>query len=72
MVSKNANSIGFKLQVLHSLLETGHAEDKEVDENAHCSFLGLSNWALDPAKMNRGIFLNVSTPGEESLNKIAW
>lgn len=32
------------LKVLHSLLE-----EREV------AFIGISNWALDPAKMNRGV-----------------
>ena len=62
----------FILQVLHSLLEIGHADNEKSDNHTNCSFLGLSNWALDPAKMNRGIFLQVSAPEEDGLNKIAW
>jgi hypothetical protein len=33
---------------LHSLLEPENEEDK-------VAFVGLSNWALDASKMNRGI-----------------
>ena len=45
------------LKVLHSLLDP----DKDKIED-HIAFLGISNWALDPAKMNRGIFVNRTTP----------
>lgn len=31
------------------------------------SFIGISNWALDPAKMNRGIFVQRSVPDEQEL-----
>lgn len=42
------------LKVLHSLLEPSDPEEK-------ISFLGISNWALDASKMNRGIQLNRPT-----------
>ncbi|XP_004363423.1 hypothetical protein CAOG_03695 [Capsaspora owczarzaki ATCC 30864] len=35
------------LKILHSLLEERQA-----------SFVGISNWALDPAKLNRGLFVS--------------
>ena len=35
------------------------------------SFIGISNWVLDPAKMNRGIFVNRCLPDEEELGEIA-
>lgn len=31
------------------------------------SFIGISNWALDPAKMNRGILLQREIPDEKDL-----
>lgn len=31
------------------------------------SFIGLSNWALDPAKTNRGIMVQRGIPDEEDL-----
>lgn len=31
------------------------------------SFIGISNWALDPAKMNRGILVQREVPDEEDL-----
>ena len=30
-------------------------------------FIGISNWVLDPAKMNRGIFVNRSSPSVDEL-----
>ena len=35
------------------------------------SFIGISNWALDPAKMNRGILLSRAVPDKTDLIKIA-
>ena len=35
------------------------------------AFIGISNWALDPAKMNRGILLSRGVPGREDLIKTA-
>ena len=31
------------------------------------AFIGISNWALDPAKMNRGIMVTRNDPTEEEL-----
>jgi len=31
------------------------------------AFIGISNWALDPAKMNRGIMVTRTDPTEEEL-----
>jgi len=36
-----------------------------------CAFVGISNWALDPAKMNRGIFVQRGTPYTDELEEIA-
>lgn len=35
------------------------------------AFVGISNWALDPAKMNRGIFVARGVPNREDLEKSA-
>ena len=35
------------------------------------AFIGISNWALDPAKMNRGILLSRGVPEMEDLKKSA-
>ena len=32
-------------------------------------FIGISNWVLDPAKMNRGIFVNRNSPSAEELKE---
>ncbi len=34
-------------------------------------FIGISNWVLDPAKMNRGICVNRCAPNETKLKDIA-
>ena len=31
------------------------------------AFIGLSNWALDPAKMNRGVMVTRGDPSEKEL-----
>ena len=31
------------------------------------AFIGISNWALDPAKMNRGVLLTRGEPSHEEL-----
>ena len=35
------------------------------------AFVGISNWALDPAKMNRGIMVSRGKPDREELEKTA-
>ena len=35
------------------------------------AFIGISNWALDPAKMNRGILLSRGVPTKDDLIKSA-
>ena len=31
------------------------------------AFIGISNWALDPAKMNRGVMVTRTNPGTKEL-----
>ena len=31
------------------------------------AFVGISNWALDPAKMNRGVMVTRREPGQQEL-----
>ncbi len=31
------------------------------------AFIGISNWALDPAKMNRGVMVTRGDPGKDDL-----
>ena len=48
------------LKVIHSELEYDLNEgDKKV------AFVGISNWALDASKMNRGLFLSIPEPERE-------
>ena len=60
---KTNNSI----QTLHPLLEDGCEGDEEPERYKKVAFVGISNWALDPAKMNRGIMVQRGIPDEEEL-----
>ena len=69
------------LKVLHPLLESGTTDGsddssqdliiKETDTNKRVGFVGISNWALDPAKMNRGVFVHRGAPTKEDLTLTA-
>ena len=41
------------------------------DMKDHGAFIGISNWSLDPAKMNRGIMLSRGDPDKDELITIA-
>ncbi len=53
------------LKVLHSLLEPPTGEKPEL------AVVGISNWALDPAKMNRAIHLSRPEPDKDDLFETA-
>jgi len=53
------------LKVIHSQLEYDENQDK-------VSFIGISNWALDASKMNRGIHLSIPEPDEKDLTETAF
>ncbi|XP_065674932.1 E3 ubiquitin-protein ligase rnf213-alpha-like isoform X2 [Hydra vulgaris] len=61
------------LKALHSLLEDGTdgSEDLTADgsefKDKRVAFIGISNWSLDPAKMNRGIMLYRGQPNVDEL-----
>ncbi|KAG2461062.1 R213A ligase, partial [Polypterus senegalus] len=54
------------LKTLHPLLEEGCIDDDPLPHKK-VGFIGISNWALDPAKMNRGIFVSRGDPDEREL-----
>uniref|UniRef100_A0A8C8YXI2 E3 ubiquitin-protein ligase RNF213 n=1 Tax=Prolemur simus TaxID=1328070 RepID=A0A8C8YXI2_PROSS len=58
------------LKALHPLLEDGCIEDDPAPHKK-VGFVGISNWALDPAKMNRGIFVSRSSPSKQELMESA-
>ena len=61
------DSPSLPLKVLHPLLED---DTSYLGENTKCekvAFIGLSNWALDPAKMNRGIMVCLEDPNQSEL-----
>ncbi|KAK2553290.1 E3 ubiquitin-protein ligase rnf213-alpha [Acropora cervicornis] len=59
------------LKALHPLLEDGVTSSDDVIETdekpQRVAFIGISNWALDPAKMNRGIMLSRGVPDVQEL-----
>ena len=60
------------LKVLHPLLENAFtATQLASDRRTKVGFVGISNWALDPAKMNRGIFVTRGKPSPQDLQKTA-
>ena len=61
------------LKALHGLLEEGSAglDGEDCQAWHRTGFIGISNWALDPAKMNRGIFLSRALPNRAQLLKTA-
>ena len=59
------NSSFNPLKVLHSLLEPSHGGFPEM------AVVGISNWALDAAKMNRAVHLSRPEPNEEDLFETA-
>ncbi|KAF6297909.1 hypothetical protein mRhiFer1_000154 [Rhinolophus ferrumequinum] len=54
------------LKTLHPLLEDGCIEDDPAPHKK-VGFIGISNWALDPAKMNRGIAVSRGSPNKKEL-----
>ncbi|XP_051570261.1 E3 ubiquitin-protein ligase rnf213-alpha isoform X1 [Myxocyprinus asiaticus] len=60
------DSLKMPLKTLHPLLEEGCIDDQPVPHKK-VGFIGISNWALDPAKMNRGIFVSRGDPDEKEL-----
>ena len=66
------DSAKMPLKTLHPLLEEGYVESKaEKQDWGKVGFVGISNWALDPAKMNRGILVSRTIPKSEELVKSA-
>lgn len=38
-----------------------------IEREERVAFIGISNWALDPAKMNRGVMVTRGDPTTEDL-----
>ncbi|XP_048239631.1 E3 ubiquitin-protein ligase rnf213-alpha-like [Haliotis rufescens] len=55
------------LKTLHPLLEDGCQGDEAPELFKKVAFIGISNWALDPAKMNRGILVQREAPNDWEL-----
>lgn len=61
-------------QTLHPLLEEGAydlnaltADQQLKTDEYKVGFVGISNWSLDPAKMNRGILVKRGVPNIDEL-----
>ncbi|KXJ23404.1 E3 ubiquitin-protein ligase RNF213 [Exaiptasia diaphana] len=61
------------LKTLHALLEDGGSDEiiETDDKHRQVAFIGISNWALDPAKMNRGLMLMRAEPDKKELEESA-
>ncbi|PVD28712.1 hypothetical protein C0Q70_11306 [Pomacea canaliculata] len=60
------------LKTLHPLLEEGCPGGEDLPEDCRkVGFIGISNWALDPAKMNRGILVQRDVPDNQELEETA-
>ncbi|KAM6439343.1 E3 ubiquitin-protein ligase rnf213-alpha-like isoform 2-T2 [Rhynochetos jubatus] len=59
------------LKTLHPLLEDGCVDEENPKSYHKVGFVGISNWALDPAKMNRGLLVFRTDPSKEELIKTA-
>ncbi|XP_052238404.1 E3 ubiquitin-protein ligase rnf213-alpha-like [Dreissena polymorpha] len=59
------------LKTLHPLLEDGCQGEEKQEPHKKVAFIGISNWALDPAKMNRGILVQREVPDIEELQNTA-
>ena len=55
---------------MHPLLEDG-CEIEGTGSVTKVGFVGISNWALDPAKMNRGILVQRGVPEITELTRTA-
>ena len=55
------------LKVIHSELEYDQNENEK-----QIAFVGISNWILDAAKMNRGITISIPEPNEDDIKKTAF
>ncbi len=44
-----------------------HAFSQTVEREKRVAFIGISNWALDPAKMNRGVMVTRGDPEKNDL-----
>ncbi|XP_056183966.1 E3 ubiquitin-protein ligase rnf213-alpha-like isoform X3 [Falco biarmicus] len=65
------DSTEMPLKTLHPLLEDGSVDDENPEAYQKVGFVGISNWALDPAKMNRGLLVFRTDPSKEELVKTA-
>ena len=44
---------------------------QDIAREERVAFIGISNWALDPAKMNRGVMVTRGDPSEDELEHSA-
>ena len=55
------------LKVIHAELEYDQNKGRKK-----IAFVGISNWALDASKMNRGMYLSIPEPSQEDTKETAF
>ena len=65
------DEMGLAEESPHNPLKVIHFELEYDDMDQKIGFVGISNWKLDAAKMNRAIFLGVPTLEEKDLQETA-
>ena len=65
--AQRSDNLNNPLKVLHTELEYEY----NVNKHDKIVFVGISNWQLDSAKMNRALYLLISDPDENELLETA-
>ena len=84
MTKKKIWSFTCKIESVYTKLYTLHSPDpvpipvilssyvlQVIDREDRVAFIGISNWPLDPAEMNRGIMVTICDPDERELTESA-
>ncbi len=51
----------------YSIVVINTVVEQIISRQERVAFIGISNWALDPAKMNRGVMVTRADPSEDEL-----
>ena len=71
--SEDAEVIEEDTELIHKLVDPPTGIPIQFDDSkSQVAFIGISNWSLDPAKMNRGIMLSRGNPDEDELITSAY
>ena len=71
--SGDAEVIEEDAELIHKMVDPPTDIPIQFDDSKNqVAFIGISNWSLDPAKMNRGIMLSRGDPDEDELITSAY